>query len=265
MSAADNLKSLAERILRLMGERDAIGGDIKDVFQEVKSAGFNSAALRKVIAAMRMDPEKRQALEFDVDAYRLAVGLDRAKAEEMLADGAGIRETHRATGAPLATLQRRSASRAKTKSGTPETDRADYDGAPEGQAAKGASRLPPRPDPIPKSEAGASSSNGEVFESALPAARGDLGAADGQRGVAPPASDTQLPAGAHLPPASAADSDPATDAAPHRAGPAGNTHAGTSTADGKQRAALPEVADDLAIPAHLRRGTPENNRARGLA
>ncbi len=125
MSATERLKSFAGRILRLMDERDGITGDIGDVFQEVKSAGLNAPALRKVIAAMRMDPEKRQALEFDIDAYRMAVGLDasvsldeqpRVVAAKMLAEGAGVRETARATGVKKSTVSDLSGKIAQAKS-----------------------------------------------------------------------------------------------------------------------------------------------------
>lgn len=39
---ADRLKSFADRIDRLEEEKKGIGGDIKDVYTEVKSAGYNT-------------------------------------------------------------------------------------------------------------------------------------------------------------------------------------------------------------------------------
>jgi hypothetical protein len=39
--AADRLRSIIERIERLEEERKALAGDIKDIFAEAKSAGFN--------------------------------------------------------------------------------------------------------------------------------------------------------------------------------------------------------------------------------
>lgn len=166
MSAADRLKSYVERINRLMDERDALNGDIRDVFQEVKSAGFSPPALRKVIAAMRMDADKRDEIEAMVEMYRAAVGLAKPEAVEMLASGKTIRETNRVTGVALGTLSRRSKTVAKSKmEQDTETDRADYDGVPEGQAAKGASRLPPRPDPISQSPAGAASPQSSATDS----------------------------------------------------------------------------------------------------
>lgn len=181
MTAADRLKSYVERINRLMDERDALSGDIRDVFQEVKSAGFSPPALRKVIAAMRMDPDKRDEIEAMVEMYRAAVGLARPEAVEMLEAGKTIRETNRATGVALGTLHRRSKTVAKSKmehtptqpsaGGSPsragndaaapsppaaasppvetETDRAATSSAPEGPSADRGCHpgRPPRPDP----------------------------------------------------------------------------------------------------------------------
>jgi uncharacterized protein (UPF0335 family) len=40
--AADRLRSLIERIERLEEERKALGSDIKDIYAEAKSAGFEA-------------------------------------------------------------------------------------------------------------------------------------------------------------------------------------------------------------------------------
>ena len=40
--AADRLRSLIERIERLEEERKALASDIKDIYSEAKSAGFQS-------------------------------------------------------------------------------------------------------------------------------------------------------------------------------------------------------------------------------
>jgi len=48
-----HLKSFFDRINRLMDEKAAISGDIADVFQEVKSAGYVPKVLRTVIRRAR--------------------------------------------------------------------------------------------------------------------------------------------------------------------------------------------------------------------
>ena len=47
--AADRLRSLIERIERLEEERKALGSDIKDIYAEAKSAGFDVKVLRQII------------------------------------------------------------------------------------------------------------------------------------------------------------------------------------------------------------------------
>lgn len=129
MSATERLKQFTARINRLMDEREAITGDIADVYQEVKSAGFSGPALRKVIAAMRMDEAKRNEIEAMVEMYRAAVGLARPEAVEMLESGKTIRETNRATGVALGTLHRRSKTVAKSKTEHPDPIQPSTDGS----------------------------------------------------------------------------------------------------------------------------------------
>jgi uncharacterized protein (UPF0335 family) len=70
------LKSLVERINRLMDDRDAVSGDIRDVFVEAKSAGFDIPALRAIIRANREDAEKRRNRETMIDLYRGELGIE---------------------------------------------------------------------------------------------------------------------------------------------------------------------------------------------
>ena len=46
--AADRLRSLIERIERLEEEKKALSGDIRDVFAEAKSAGFDVKIMRAI-------------------------------------------------------------------------------------------------------------------------------------------------------------------------------------------------------------------------
>ncbi len=73
--AADRLRSLVERIERLMEERKSIGGDIRDIFSEAKSAGFDVKVLRQVIAIRRRDVAEIEELETLLDVYRRALGM----------------------------------------------------------------------------------------------------------------------------------------------------------------------------------------------
>ena len=52
----DRLRSLVERIERLEEERKALSNDIKDVYGEVKSAGFDVKVIRQIIRIRKQDP-----------------------------------------------------------------------------------------------------------------------------------------------------------------------------------------------------------------
>lgn len=73
--AVDRLRSAIERIERLEEERKALAGDIKDVFAELKSAGFEIKAVREIIAMRRKEPADVEEHEGLVDAYRRALGM----------------------------------------------------------------------------------------------------------------------------------------------------------------------------------------------
>ena len=71
--SADKLKSLSERINRLLDERDGINGDISDLYQEAKSAGYIAKVLRKAIGRQRMDAGKRAEEDSILELYEAAL------------------------------------------------------------------------------------------------------------------------------------------------------------------------------------------------
>jgi uncharacterized protein (UPF0335 family) len=73
--AADRLRSFVERIERLEEERAALGADIRDVYAEAKSAGFDSKVMRQVVKIRKMDQGDRQEQEHLLDLYKRALGL----------------------------------------------------------------------------------------------------------------------------------------------------------------------------------------------
>lgn len=106
MSADAKLKSLAERIERLMDERDGIQSDIRDIYTEAKSAGYVPKVLRKAITRKRMDPSKRDEEDSILDLYEHALSPQQRKAVAMAAEGATSREIEEATGIDHATAAR---------------------------------------------------------------------------------------------------------------------------------------------------------------
>ena len=73
--AADRLRSIVERIERLEEERKALGADIKDIYAEAKSAGFDVKVLRQLIRIRKQEPAEVEEIESLLDVYRRALGM----------------------------------------------------------------------------------------------------------------------------------------------------------------------------------------------
>lgn len=70
-----DLKSFFDRIERLQGEKDALSEDIKEVYAEAKSSGYEPAIMRKVIAERKMDAAKLDRQERMIETYKAALGM----------------------------------------------------------------------------------------------------------------------------------------------------------------------------------------------
>lgn len=73
--AADRLRSIIERVERLEEERKALAGDIKDIFTEAKSAGFDVKVIRQIIRLRKLEPAEVEEQETLLDIYRRALGI----------------------------------------------------------------------------------------------------------------------------------------------------------------------------------------------
>jgi uncharacterized protein (UPF0335 family) len=73
--AADQLKSIVERIERLEEEKKALQDDIKDVYGEAKANGFDVKVLRKIVSLRKLDHDKRLEEEAILELYKQALGL----------------------------------------------------------------------------------------------------------------------------------------------------------------------------------------------
>jgi uncharacterized protein (UPF0335 family) len=73
--ARDQLRSIVERIERLEEEKKAIADDIRDVYGEAKSNGFDTKVLRQVVKLRKQDKAERQEQEAILDTYLLALGM----------------------------------------------------------------------------------------------------------------------------------------------------------------------------------------------
>lgn len=73
--AADRLRSIIERVERLEEERKALAGDIKDIFGEAKSAGFDVKTIRQIIKLRKLEPAQIEELETLLQIYMRALGM----------------------------------------------------------------------------------------------------------------------------------------------------------------------------------------------
>jgi uncharacterized protein (UPF0335 family) len=73
--AGERLRSFIERIERLEEEKAALASDIREVFSEAKSAGFDTKIMRQLLRLRKLDNAERQEQEALLDLYKQAIGL----------------------------------------------------------------------------------------------------------------------------------------------------------------------------------------------
>jgi uncharacterized protein (UPF0335 family) len=74
-TAKAKLTSYIERIERLESDKKAIQGDIRDVYAEAKSDGFDTVAIRKIIKLREKDEAEREEEESILETYMHALGM----------------------------------------------------------------------------------------------------------------------------------------------------------------------------------------------
>jgi uncharacterized protein (UPF0335 family) len=74
MVDSGHLRSFLERIEKLEEEKRAISDDIKDVYAEAKSNGFDAKVIRAIVAMRKQDKAKREEFEEILDLYLSALG-----------------------------------------------------------------------------------------------------------------------------------------------------------------------------------------------
>ncbi|PSL23449.1 DUF2312 domain-containing protein [Dyadobacter jiangsuensis] len=74
--AGERLIQLIERVERLEEEKAGLADDIRDVYAEAKSAGFETKIMRQIVKLRKMDRQKRQEQEEILEMYKSAIGLE---------------------------------------------------------------------------------------------------------------------------------------------------------------------------------------------
>lgn len=72
---ADELRSFIERIERLEQEKKDIADQAKEVFTEAKGRGYDTKAMRKLIAERKREPDDIAEEQAVMDLYRDALGM----------------------------------------------------------------------------------------------------------------------------------------------------------------------------------------------
>lgn len=74
-SSKEHLRAFIERIERLEEEKKALAEDIREVFAEAKSMGFDVKALRAIVRLRKQEPHVREEEEALLATYMVALGM----------------------------------------------------------------------------------------------------------------------------------------------------------------------------------------------
>ena len=73
--AADALRQCIERIERLEEEKKALADDIKDVYGQAKSQGFDPKIIRQIVRLRKVERTEREEAEQLLELYMAAIGM----------------------------------------------------------------------------------------------------------------------------------------------------------------------------------------------
>ena len=73
--SAEQLRLFIERIERLEEEKKGTADDIKDVYAEAKSTGFDTKTMRAIVKLRKMEKHHRDEAEAMMETYMVALGL----------------------------------------------------------------------------------------------------------------------------------------------------------------------------------------------
>ena len=73
--SAEHLKQFIESIERFIEQKKNIQDDIKMVFSEAKSVGFDVPIMKELIKLRAKEPQKIEEAEYLLDTYKRAMGM----------------------------------------------------------------------------------------------------------------------------------------------------------------------------------------------
>jgi len=69
------LLTIIERVEKMNEETAAIAADIKEIYTEAKSAGYDPKYIRQMIRLRKMDPDELEESDELIKMYRKALGI----------------------------------------------------------------------------------------------------------------------------------------------------------------------------------------------
>lgn len=75
MTTNNQIKAIVERIEKLEEEKAALAEDVKSVYSEAKSNGFDPKIIKKIIAMRKQDATKRAEEQALIAVYMDALGM----------------------------------------------------------------------------------------------------------------------------------------------------------------------------------------------
>ena len=76
-NTAELLKKYIDGIEMYEGQKKDISESIKEIFDEAHSAGFDVKTIRKIIAMRKLDQAKLDEMEYLLDTYKEALGMNK--------------------------------------------------------------------------------------------------------------------------------------------------------------------------------------------
>ena len=73
--SGDQLRSFIERIEHLEDEKKEVQEQIKDLYSEAKSSGFDVKIMRQIVRLRKMQEHDRAEQEEMLDIYKSAIGM----------------------------------------------------------------------------------------------------------------------------------------------------------------------------------------------
>ena len=73
--SSDQLRLFIERVERLEDEKRGLADDIRSVYAEAKSQGYEPKIMRAIVKLRRMEKHERDEADALIETYRSAVGV----------------------------------------------------------------------------------------------------------------------------------------------------------------------------------------------